>query len=157
MAWYKRWDVIGDYGGQILIWLATSAVFPAAVFYGYFLAGDSKENQIGKGQLLLVAAALTAPIVGALISLPGKRTFGKSLLFAMAFGHVATTVFYFAAAADGTRDATQIAVNSMWLYLFAVVIGVCSVVISGRAIEKYARERVKASQTVKTTTPASTP
>jgi hypothetical protein len=135
--------LLGDYGGQVLIWLATSAVFPAAVFYGYVAGGDTAHQQIGRGQLLLVAAALTAPIVGSLISIPGTRTFGRSLLFFAAFVHISVTIFYFASVADGTRSAHSIVSNSLWLYLYAVIIGVCSVLITARAIDRDAERRIR--------------
>lgn len=130
------------HSSQLIVWCATSAVFPTVVFFGYVMAGDTLASQIGRGQLLLVAAALTAPIVGLVITLPGQRTVGRSLLFFAAFIHVTVTVFYFAPIADGTRDANRVVVNSIWLYLYAVVVGAASVLVAARATDSEVTRRI---------------
>lgn len=136
---------VGDYGGQVLVWLATSGVFPVAVFYGFVLGGSTKEEQLGAGQLLLVASTLTAPIIGALISMPGRRTVGRSLLFFLAFVHVSVTVFYFAGALAEDADPGSIADNSIWLYVFALSIGISAVIIGARAFEDETQRRIDAA------------
>lgn len=69
--------LLGDYGGQVLSWLATTLCSRLRSSTATWRGGDTAHQQIGRGQLLLVAAALTAPIVGSLISIHGKRTFGR--------------------------------------------------------------------------------
>lgn len=132
----------GQHWSQLIVWVATTAVFPVVVFFGYVLAGDSLDSQVGRGQLLLVASTLTAPVVGALITLPGERTVGRSLLFLAAFVHVTITIFYFAPIADGTRDAPDVPSNSIWLYVGAVVLGACSVLVGARAAQRDAEQQV---------------
>ncbi|OHU57039.1 hypothetical protein BKG82_12650 [Mycobacteroides chelonae] len=118
---------------RLLVWLPTAAIFPAVVFVGYVLAGDSWVGQIGKGQLLLVAAALTAPSVGSIFLLPGEMGWARGLVFSAAFLHVGVTVFYFAAVADGTRGQDHIVRNSMLLYLSAIVVAAVSFMMTERA------------------------
>ncbi|MFV8160691.1 hypothetical protein ACNQVK_00810 [Mycobacterium sp. 134] len=118
---------------HLLVWLPTSAIFPAAVFLAYVMAGDTWGAQIGKGQLLLVAAALTAPTIGSIFLLPGDAGWGRGLIFVAAFTHIGVTVFYFAAVADGSRNQDDVAWNSLWLYVSAIVVAAVSFMLSERA------------------------
>jgi hypothetical protein len=117
---------------HLLVWLPTAAIFPAVVFLGYVLAGDSWIAQIGKGQLLLVAASLTAPTVGSIFLLPGEAGWDRGLIFAAAFLHIGVTVFYFAAVADGTKGQDHVVRNSMWLYVSAIVVAAVSFMMTER-------------------------
>lgn len=103
------------------------------MFVGYVLAGDSWVTQIGRGQLVLVACALTAPTIGSIVILPGELGFRRALLFLSAFVHVGLTVFYFAAVADGSRDGGQVVWNSAWLYAYAIVVSAVTFMITERA------------------------
>lgn len=118
---------------HLLVWLPTAAIFPAVVFFGYVLAGESWSDQIGKGQLLLVAAALTAPTVGPVFLLPGEPGWNRALIFVAAFLHIGVTVFYFAAVADGTRGQDHVVRNSTWLYISAIAVAAVSFMMTERA------------------------